>query len=332
MPRIVRFHQTGEPEVMRIEDLPSREPGQGEVRIRVRAIGLNRAEAMFRRGQYLEEPVLPAGLGYEAAGLVDAIGPGVTGFSPGQPVSTVPAFSMNQYGMYGEEVIAPVHAVVAHPETLSFAEAASSWMQYMTAWGALVDLAGVRAGDTVLVTAATSSVGLAAIQICKAAGARPIALTRSSAKRDALARAAPDTDIVFTEEQDLVAEVGRLTGGKGARIGFDPVGGPMVEKLAAALSAGGILFQYGALSPEPTPFPLFEALRKGLTMRAYTLFEVSRDPARLEAGKRFVLDGLASGRLRPVIARRFPFTEIVESHRFMESNAQVGKIVVEVGG
>jgi NADPH:quinone reductase-like Zn-dependent oxidoreductase len=138
--------------------------------------------------------------------------------------------------------------------------------------------------------------------------------------------------MVFTQEQDLVAEVMRLTGGKGARIAFDPVGGPTVHKLATALSAGGILFQYGALSPEPTPFPLFEALGKGLTMRGYTLFEISQDRARFEAGKRYVLDGLASGRLRPVIARRFPFEEIVEAHRFMESNAQVGKIVVEVGG
>jgi NADPH:quinone reductase-like Zn-dependent oxidoreductase len=330
MPRIVRFHETGEPEVMRIEDLPSREPGENEVRIRVRAIGLNRAEVMFRRGQYLEPPNLPTGLGYEAAGLVDAVGPGVGGFRPGQAVSTIPAFSMSRYGMYGEEVIAPAHAVVAHPTTLSFAEAASSWMQYMTAWGALVDIAHIRAGDTVLVPAATSSVGLAAIQICKAAGARPIALTRSSAKRDALANAVPDTEMIFTGEQDLVAEVRRLTDGKGARIAFDPVGGPTVEKLASALSTAGILFQYGALSPEPTPFPLVEALGKGLTMRGYTLLEINQNPVRFEAGQRYVLDRLTSGQLKPVIARIFPFTEIVEAHRFMESNAQVGKIVVQV--
>src|SRR6201999_1367971 len=104
-------------------------------------------ESMFRRGQYLETPEFPAVLGYEAAGVVDAVGPGVKGLEVGQAVSTIPAFSMNQYGMYGELVIAPVHAVAAHPTTLSFAEAAASWMQYMTGWGALVDVAGVRAGD-----------------------------------------------------------------------------------------------------------------------------------------------------------------------------------------
>ena len=337
MPRTIRFHETGGPEMLRIDDLPSRAPGEGEVRIRVRAIGLNRAEAMFRAGQYLETPQLPSGLGYEAAGVIDAIGPGVTGFAPGQAVSIVPAFSMSKYGMYGEEVIAPVHAVVANPEGLSFTDAAACWMQYLTAWGALVDVAarqtgaGVQAGDTVLVPAATSSVGLAAIQICLAAGARPVALTRSGAKLAALEHAVPGVPVIRTGEQDLVAEVNRLTDGKGARIAFDPVGGPTVEKLAAALGSGGILFQYGALSPEPTPFPLFPALAKGLTMRGYTLFEISADPERLAAGKRYVLEGLASGRLKPVIARSFRFEEIVEAHRYLESNEQVGKIVVTVG-
>jgi NADPH:quinone reductase-like Zn-dependent oxidoreductase len=330
MPRIVRFHQTGGPDVLKIEEMPRREPGEGEVRIAVRAIGLNRAEAMFRSGAYLEAPILPASLGYEAAGVIEAVGPGVSGFAPGTPVSTIPAFSMNQYGMYGDEVIAPARAVVAHPPSLSFAEAAATWMQYMTAWGALIDIARIGAGDTVLIPAATSSVGLAAIQISKAAGAHPIALTRTREKAAALREAAPGTDIVFTEEQDIVAEVMRLTSGKGARVAFDPVGGPTVEKLAASLSNGGTLFLYGALSRDPTPFPLFSALAKGLTLRGYTLFEINADQARFDAGKRYILEKLAEGAFKPVIARRFPLTEIVQAHRFLESNAQIGKIVVEV--
>jgi NADPH2:quinone reductase len=330
MPRIVRFHETGGPEVLQIEEAPRREPGEGEVRIAVRAIGLNRAEAMFRSGAYLEAPLLPSSLGYEAAGVIEAVGPGVTGFAPGTAVSTIPAFSMTQYGMYGEEVIAPARAVVAHPASLSFAEAAATWMQYLTAWGALVDIAHLGSADSVLIPAATSSVGLAAIQICKAAGAHPIALTRNREKQAALRAAAPDTDIIFTEEQDIVAEAMRLTGNKGARIAFDPVGGPTVEKLAAALSSGGILFQYGALSRDPTPFPLFTALSKGLTLRGYTLFEINADQARFEAGKRYVLEKLATGALKPVIARRFPFSDIVAAHRYLESNAQVGKIIIEV--
>jgi NADPH:quinone reductase-like Zn-dependent oxidoreductase len=330
MPRIIRFHETGGPDVLHFDDLPAREPGPGEIRIRVHAIGLNRAEALFRAGMYLETPVLPSTLGYEAAGTVDAIGPGVTGFTQGQPVSTAPAFSMTQYGMYGEEVIAPASACIAHPASISFPDAAASWMQYLTAWGALVGIAGLTKDDTVLIPAATSSVGLAAIQIVKAAGARPIALTRNRAKHAALAAAAPDTDIVFTDEQDVVAEIARLTDGKGARIAFDPVGGPTVEKLAASLTHGGILFQYGALSTEPTPFPLFAAIGKSLTMRGYALFEFTTNPEKFAQGKRYVLDGLASGALKPVIARIFPFDQFADAHRYLESNQQVGKIVVQV--
>ncbi len=330
MPRIVRFHETGAPEVLRLEELPGREPGENEVRIAVRAIGLNRAEAMFREGRYLEEPKLPARLGYEAAGIVDAVGPGVQGIAPGDHVATIPSFSMNAYGLYGDQVIAPAHAVVVHPKEIAFETAAASWMQYVTAWGALHHIAGLRAGDTVLIPAATSSVGLAAIQICRAAGARPVALTRTGAKRAALEKAVPGVEIIVTGEQDLVAETMRLTDGKGARIVFDPVGGPTLEKLCAAAAQGGIVFQYGALSPEPTPLPLFTVLSKQLTVRGYTLFELNADRAVIEQATRFVLDGLASGKLDPVISRVFPLEQVVEAHRFLESNEQIGKILLSV--
>ena len=112
MSRVVRFNEAGPPEVLRLVDLDIPRPGKGEVRIRVKAIGLNRAEAMFRAGQYLEQPKFPAGLGYEAAGEIDEVGEGVEGFAVGDAVSTIPAFSMNQYGVYGELILAPAYAVV----------------------------------------------------------------------------------------------------------------------------------------------------------------------------------------------------------------------------
>jgi NADPH:quinone reductase-like Zn-dependent oxidoreductase len=167
LPRFVRFHSIGGPEVLQIDELAVGAPGPGEVRIRVRALGLNRAECMFRRWVYPEMPVLPARLGYEAAGEVEAVGEGVTRFSPGDVVSTIPAFSMNQYGVYGEVAIVPVDAVVKHPANLSLPEAASIWMQYLTVYGALVDYGRLSAGDAVIITAASSGVGLGAIQIAK---------------------------------------------------------------------------------------------------------------------------------------------------------------------
>jgi hypothetical protein len=121
-----------------------------------------------------------------------------------------------------------------------------------------------------------------------------------------------------------------ITDGKGARIVFDPVGGPTVEKLTKAMAGFGILFIYGALSTEPSPLPLFDVLVKHLTIRGYTLMEITTDPARLERGKRFINEGLAEGSLKPIIAKTFPLEKIVEAHRFMESNQQIGKIVVTV--
>jgi NADPH:quinone reductase-like Zn-dependent oxidoreductase len=304
-------------------------PGAGEVRISVRALGLNRAESMFRSGQYLEEPVIPSRLGYEAAGVVESVGSGVSEFKAGDVVSTIPAFLQTQYGVYGDVALVPAAAVVKHPLSLSWTEAAAIWMQYLTSYGALIDIARLSKGDVVLIPAASSSVGLASIQIANSVGATPIALTRKDDKRAALAKLGA-AHVIATETQDLVAEVKKLTGGKGARVVFDPVGGPTVAKLAAAMSPHGILFLYGALSPEPTPVPLFDVLRKLLTIRGYVLFEITSDKSRLETGKKFVFDGLASGKLKPVIAKTFPLGQIVEAHRYLESNQQVGKIVVTV--
>lgn len=329
MARVVRFHKTGGPEVLQIDEVDIGAPKAGELRLRVHALGLNRAEAMFRAGMYLEQPAFPARLGYEAAGTVAAIGEGVTGFAIGDKVSTIPGFSMNQYGVYGDQAIIPAATAVKHPANLSWEQAAAIWMQYMTAYGALFDVARLAPGDAVIITAASSSVGLAAIQIVNAAGAVSIAITRTRAKREALLGHGAQ-HVIATQEQDLVEEVKRITGGNGARIVFDPVAGGGLETLAQATAPRGIIILYGALAPSATPFPLFAAIGKGLTLRGYTLFEVVSDPARLAKGKHYVLDGLAAGTLKPVIAKTFPLDKIVDAHRYMESNEQIGKIIVTV--
>ena len=136
--------------------------------------------------------------------------------------------------------------------------------------------------------------------------------------------------MIATDEQDLVEEILGLTGGKGARIVFDPVGGPTVAKLAKATAQLGIIFEYGALSTEPTPLPLFDVLGKWIAIRGYVMLEITSDPARLVRAKSFINEGIADGIFKPLIARTFPLEEIVEAHRYLESNQQVGKIVVTV--
>ena len=329
MPKIIRFHETGGADVLQIEDLPLEEPSQGEVRLKVEAIGLNRAEVMFREGQYLEDPELPSRLGYEAAGIVDAVGPGVHDIQLGDRVSTIPAFSMRAYGVYGESAIVPAYAVASYPDNLSASEGAAIWMQYVTAYGALIVIGQLKAGDTVVISAASSSVGLAAIQVAKAAGAVAIATTRGSAKKQFLLEAGAD-HVIVTNEEDLVESVIAITAGNGANLIFDPIGGPLLQTLADAAAVGATIVEYGALSPDPTPFPLFSALKKGLAVRGYTLFEIVKDAERLARCKQYIYDGLKSGALKPVIDSTFPLDAIVDAHRYMESNRQKGKIVVTV--
>lgn len=329
MPRVVRFHEIGGPEVLKIEDLPVQQPGQGEVRLKVEAIGLNRAEAMFRQGHYLESPKFPSRLGYEAAGIVEAVGLGCTGIKVGDRVSTIPSFSIGKYGVYGETAIVPAQAAAHYPANLSPVEGAAIWMQYLTAFGALIEFGRLNRDDVVLITAGSSSVGLAAIQLTKTAGASAIATTRGADKKQFLLGAGADHAIV-TNDTDLVEEVKEITNGKGARLVFDPIGGPLLEKLAEAAAPGATIFEYGALSPEPTPFPLFPALAKGLSVRGYTLFEIVKNPEMLNRGKQYIRDGLQSGVLKPIIDRTFSLKAIVEAHRYMESNQQKGKIVVTV--
>ncbi len=329
MPRIIRFHETGGPDVVRIEDLPLEEPGEGEVRLKVEALGLNRAEVMFRQGKYLEAPELPSRLGYEAAGIVDAVGPGSGDIQIGDRVSTVPAFSMGTYGVYGESAIVPADAVAPYPDNLSAIEGAAIWMQYMTVYGALIDISPLQPGDTAIINAATSSVGLAAIQVAKAAGAVVIATTRGSTKKQFLLTAGAD-HVIVTNEENLVESVMGITAGTGANLIFDPIGGPMLQTLADAAAVGATIVEYGALSPDPTPFPLFAALKKGLAVRGYTLFEIAKDADRLARGKQYVYEGLKSGALTPIIDSTFPLDAIVDAHRYMESNQQKGKIVVTV--
>ncbi len=328
MSKVVRFHEYGGPEQLRIEEIDVGAPGPGEVAIRVEAIGLNRSEAMFRAGAYIQAPKLPSLIGYEGVGIVEAPGSGVRGFSPGDRVCVMPNFRLGEYGLYGERAIVPVRSLIAPPPGLSVVEAASIWMQYFTAL-AIYEIGHAMLGDAVLIRAASSSVGLAAIQLANWAGAVPIAATRTGAKAAAL-RAHGAKHVIATEESDLVEEVRRITDGKGVRIVFDPVGGPDVERLAEAAAEEGIIIIYGGLSGRPTPYPHWPAALKGLSLRGWVASSIWNKPEKFERNRDLILKGLAQGRLKPVIARTFPLGQIVEAHRFLESNSQLGKIVVTV--
>lgn len=329
MSRTIKFAKAGGPEVLEFVEVQVPAPGPNEVRIKVKAIGINRAEAMWRVDDYTEPVKFPAGLGYEAAGIVDAVGKDVSGFAVGDDVNVIPSFSMNDYATYGEVILVPDYAVVRQPKALSFTEAASVWMMFVTAYGALIEDAKVTKGDFILIPAASSSVGLAAIQIANYAGATTIALTRSSTKKQQLLDAGA-AHVIATEEVDLIAEVMRITNGQGARVAFDPVGGPNFPKLVSALAFGGIIYIYGLLGTGVTPLPVLEMIAKVPTIKAHNIGLTSGNETRRKAAIEFVTKGLQTGALKPVIDRTFAFDEMADAHRYLEQSGQFGKIVVTV--
>jgi NADPH:quinone reductase-like Zn-dependent oxidoreductase len=329
--KVVRFHEFGGPEVLRFESLEVGEPAAGEARVRIEAIGLNRAEAGFRSDRYIERAILPARIGYEAAGVVEALGEGVKDLSVGDQICVLPSFSMNKYGVYAERAILPASALVKRPSGLGTNVCASIWMQYLTAYGALIDISKIGPGDVVVITAASSSVGIAAIQIANHVGAVSIAVTRTAAKEAELRRLGA-AHVIVTEKQTLETEVLRITDGKGAKVAFDPIAGPIVASLAAAMAHGGMLILYGNLSGEAqhTIFPFGLSMTRRFSMRAYVVFELFSDAQRFERARLFVEEGLRESWLTPIIAKTFPFDQIVEAHRYLESNQQIGKVIVTV--
>jgi NADPH:quinone reductase-like Zn-dependent oxidoreductase len=327
MSRSVRIYEFGGPEVLRIEDVPIVVPVSGEVRLRISAIGLNRTELLLRSGHAHVIPILPCSIGFEAAGVIDALGPGVVGFAVGERVAVVPAYSPVQYPLYGEMSIAPARSLVRIPSGFDFTQAAATWSAFGTAWCGLVALGQLHEGQVVLISAASSSVGLAAIQIAKQLGARPIAVTRSAAKASRL-REVGIASIIASETQNVAAEVAGLTNGRGAELVFDPVGGLGFARLVKATATGGLVVLYGALAPDTAALPPFDLISRDITVRGVALAARMRDDKQLSAMKSFVGDGISNGILRPIIDRIFAFNDISEAHRYIESGEQVGKVVV----
>ena len=325
--RAIRFDRLGGPEVLQFADIADREPGVGEVSLAVEATGLNRAESMYYHGLYFEQPELPSGVGYEAVGTVTAVGPDGDASLVGRRVATIPGYSMNRYPVLAEKAVVPASALAPVPDSFSAAEAAAVWMQYATAYGALVPFGKVSKGDHVIITAANSSVALAALQIVRAQGGTSIAVTRTAAKKDRILALGAD-HVIVTGEEDLVARVADITGGRNARVVFDPVGGPGVEALGQATADGGVIFVYGMLSGQPTPLPL-SAFGRRIASYFYTFNEL-RDTPGWEEMKRYIYDHLVDGSFKPEIASAFPFAQTVEAYRYLESNEQVGKVVINL--
>jgi len=337
MGKMVRFYAFGGADVLKVEEVPTPAPGTGEVRIAVQAIGLNRADALWRENLYIEDATLPAGLGNEAAGVIEAVGESIEGLRAGDRVAVLPGASQGLYPTYGDSILFPATHVVRHPANLSAAQASGAYMAYLTGYFPMFEMAQLKRGQAMLVTGASSGTGIAALQMARAAGIVAIAVTRTAAKRDAL-REAGATHVVVTDDEDVVERVLALTEGRGVDLVYDGVGGAQVERLGDVVAQRGWYVLYGLSGGAEFRFPVIAQFRKSWRFHVYKVLEhtgaptmgLPRDEAALGRALAFIDAGLADGTLRVRIDREFAFGDVAQAHRYLERAGHIGKVVLTV--
>ena len=339
--RLIRFDRTGGPGVLRSDQIPLSEPKGNEVLIRVQAIGLSRIDVLWREGRYVEDPVFPAQIGCDAAGTIEAVGPKAVDLKVGDQVSTLPAVSLLDYGAHGEAILYPDHALLRYPGNLSPIEAAAVNTGLFTAYFTLVELADLQPGQFVVVSAASSSTGIAALQLARMIGAKTIALTRSVAKVPALTAAGADHVLVLGD-CDVRRNIVEITDGLGADVVYDAVAGPGLEELVWATKRLGRVIVYGALGGNQgaTPLPFGACFLRGIKLHAgFRVFDFTGNarlglPTNQQAtarAKSFVSKGLASGAFIAKIDRvLYGLDTYLAAHQYLETGTQIGKIVVSL--
>jgi NADPH2:quinone reductase len=320
--KAIQIHETGGPEVLTLADLPIPEPGPGQVLIRVEAVGVNFIEVYFRNGVY--KAALPLTLGSEAAGTVEELGPGVTGFAAGDAVASVSVL-----GSYAEYALVPAAALVKVPESLTMQQAAAALLQGMTAHYLSHSTFALKTGDTALVHAGAGGVGLLLTQMAARLGARVIT-TVSTAEKAELSREAGASDVILYTEKDFAAEVKRLTGGKGVDVVYDSVGKTTFEGSLNCLRPRGMLALFGASSGPVPPFDLIHLSSKGsLFITRPTLWHYVATRAELEGRSGDVLGWAAKGELKLRTEHVYPLSEAAQAQTDLEDRKTTGKILLE---
>ncbi|MFC9030831.1 zinc-dependent alcohol dehydrogenase family protein [Streptomyces arboris] len=324
--RAVIMETLGGPEVLQVREVEVPPPAAGEVLVRVSHIGVNRPDLLFRVGLYPVMPTLPGSrLGVEASGVVEAVGPGVVDVAVGDQVVVGPVSQQSKHGVYGEHVVVPASEVVSAFEGVDARTSAASWMPYLTAYTGMVNSGGLKQGDHVVITAASSAAGLAAIDIARRLGAIPIAVTRSSDKAQRLQDAGAPHVIVGRD--DLAGKVRALTGGRGADLVFDATGGPGFPATAEAAADDGRVVIYGWYDDRPATLPT----RWPMRIIGHINFTTTQDPVRLGQARDFIASGVRSGIFAPRIDRVFHgLEEAAEAHRYADGGQQFGKILINL--
>jgi len=318
----IQIQTTGGPEVLQLAELPIPVPGPGQVLIRVEAVGVNFIEIYFRKGQY--KATMPLVPGSEAAGTIEEMGSGVTGFKPGEMVASVGVL-----GSYAEYALVPAAQLVKVPAGLSPEQAAAAMLQGMTAHYLAHSTYALKAGDTALVHAGAGGVGLLLTQMASKIGARVIT-TVSTKEKAELSREAGAAEVILYTEQDFVAEAKRLTGGKGVDVVYDSVGKTTFEGSLNCLRPRGLLALFGGASGPVPAFDLIQLSSKGsLFITRPTLWHYVGTRQELEWRAGEVLDAVASGELKLRMEHMYPLADAGRAQADMEGRKTTGKILLE---
>ncbi len=319
--KAILFDQLGGPEVLRLGDAPKPEVRPGWVLIKSHVIGINFADNFFRQGQYLIKPKLPDTPGLEAAGVVEAVGPGVEHLKPGMRVTAIGTKT------YAEYCVASANQVMPLPDFVSFAEGAAFPIQTLTAYHMLHTSHQTTPGQTVLVHSAAGGVGIVAVQIAKAAGARVIGTVSSDSKINIVKEYGAEAVINYAT-QDFAEEAMKLTNGKGIDLILDAVGKPTLEKGLSCLAPFGHLILYGRAGGVPDPVNLMSLFQKSLKVSGFVLYTVSAMPDKHRQGIEKSFQLMEQGKLKMLVGKTFPLAEAAEAHRYMESRQSTGKLVL----
>ena len=320
--RAIRFHRTGGPEVLQLDEIPLPEPGPGEIRIALRFAGVNFIDTYLRSGLYPAGP-LPAAAGKEGAGIISAVGAGVTAPVVGDRVAFWDAT-----GSYADEVLLPATRALPLPGALSFELGAALALQGMTAHYLVHGIRPVEPGDTVLIHAAAGGVGLLATQLAKRAGARIFGTCSTPAKAE-LARAAGCDEVILYTETSFADAVLAATSGRGVDLTIDGVGQTTFLDSVRATRVRGTLVAFGQSSGMIAPFSP-RAVLGSRTLVTASLFDYTRTSEELAARSAFVFALATSGDLDVRIDSVFPLAEAADAHRRLESRATAGKLLIEI--
>jgi NADPH:quinone reductase len=319
----VRIHKFGGADALVVEEVEKPQPKEGEVLIKVAAVGVNYGEILQRQGTYPIPVELPTILGSEVAGTVAALGAGVA-----EPPVGTRVLALTTNGAYAEYATANIERVVPLPPTLDFAPATALFAQGLTAFLMLTETANLQPGQTVLVNSAAGGVGSLLVQLAKLRGASMVIGTAgSTSKLDFIRELGADVAINYTD-LDWAQQVRAATGGTGVNLAFDAVGGEIGAQTLSAIAPFGQLVVYGAASGSPTPYTAVQLSFTNLTLRGFAIYGYS--PQKLEQGLGELLNYTLSGKLALKVGASFPLAEVKAAHQALEGRATVGKVVLTV--